>query len=314
MKPGRNSPCPCGSGKKYKRCCGLKEESEQGSGGLPGSIGDRGEEDTGFRDTTKNSRVGVGEEEALLFFKMMNNFRRFTLDNKAHIKEYYKARKLHEEIMETMIDYFEDGKFEQKIDTDYRPPESRGPLADRKKGETPLITEIAFDFNSKEDILAMYDMLVYKNAPNMSCITEDFINSHRYRKPEKIEFLQSMLDSRPGLFEITDTDFDEGYAYLKEVFTGVEYKIVDIALSAMKMNDGFAFDHYYYLRIISYRNTNFNAGIHMAFKKTDRFIIDFIQKNWTNYDPHDGLLRFEQLFKQYSNDPNRQKVVTNTIK
>ncbi len=21
-KPGRNSPCPCGSGKKYKQCCG----------------------------------------------------------------------------------------------------------------------------------------------------------------------------------------------------------------------------------------------------------------------------------------------------
>ncbi|MBI5193059.1 MAG: SEC-C domain-containing protein [Nitrospirae bacterium] len=20
-KPGRNEPCPCGSGKKYKRCC-----------------------------------------------------------------------------------------------------------------------------------------------------------------------------------------------------------------------------------------------------------------------------------------------------
>ena len=23
-KPGRNDPCPCGSGKKYKRCCLLK--------------------------------------------------------------------------------------------------------------------------------------------------------------------------------------------------------------------------------------------------------------------------------------------------
>jgi uncharacterized protein len=23
MKIGRNDPCPCGSGKKYKRCCGL---------------------------------------------------------------------------------------------------------------------------------------------------------------------------------------------------------------------------------------------------------------------------------------------------
>jgi len=22
-KVGRNEPCPCGSGKKYKRCCGL---------------------------------------------------------------------------------------------------------------------------------------------------------------------------------------------------------------------------------------------------------------------------------------------------
>ena len=21
-EPGRNSPCPCGSGKKYKKCCG----------------------------------------------------------------------------------------------------------------------------------------------------------------------------------------------------------------------------------------------------------------------------------------------------
>ena len=25
-KIGRNDQCPCGSGKKYKKCCGLKEE------------------------------------------------------------------------------------------------------------------------------------------------------------------------------------------------------------------------------------------------------------------------------------------------
>ena len=24
-KPGRNDPCPCGSGKKYKKCCGMHE-------------------------------------------------------------------------------------------------------------------------------------------------------------------------------------------------------------------------------------------------------------------------------------------------
>ena len=27
MKPGRNAPCPCGSGKKYKKCCMLKERT-----------------------------------------------------------------------------------------------------------------------------------------------------------------------------------------------------------------------------------------------------------------------------------------------
>ena len=29
-KVGRNEPCPCGSGKKYKKCCLLKEEIQLG--------------------------------------------------------------------------------------------------------------------------------------------------------------------------------------------------------------------------------------------------------------------------------------------
>jgi uncharacterized protein YecA (UPF0149 family) len=24
-RPGRNDPCPCGSGKKYKKCCGQQD-------------------------------------------------------------------------------------------------------------------------------------------------------------------------------------------------------------------------------------------------------------------------------------------------
>jgi hypothetical protein len=27
-RPGRNEPCPCGSGRKYKQCCLAKDESE----------------------------------------------------------------------------------------------------------------------------------------------------------------------------------------------------------------------------------------------------------------------------------------------
>src|SRR5882762_7041561 len=29
MKTGRNEPCPCGSGKKFKRCCGAVSQSEE---------------------------------------------------------------------------------------------------------------------------------------------------------------------------------------------------------------------------------------------------------------------------------------------
>ncbi|HAT83148.1 MAG TPA: SEC-C domain-containing protein, partial [Eubacterium sp.] len=28
-KPGRNDPCPCGSGKKYKNCCMKKDQEAQ---------------------------------------------------------------------------------------------------------------------------------------------------------------------------------------------------------------------------------------------------------------------------------------------
>src|SRR3990172_6824446 len=36
MKPQRNDPCPCGSGKKYKRCC-LPKERDQAPGSSPWS-------------------------------------------------------------------------------------------------------------------------------------------------------------------------------------------------------------------------------------------------------------------------------------
>jgi hypothetical protein len=29
--PGRNDACPCGSGKKYKKCCELKQQNNRGN-------------------------------------------------------------------------------------------------------------------------------------------------------------------------------------------------------------------------------------------------------------------------------------------
>jgi hypothetical protein len=33
VKAGRNDPCPCGSGKKYKKCCGAAEQNHKSWGG-----------------------------------------------------------------------------------------------------------------------------------------------------------------------------------------------------------------------------------------------------------------------------------------
>lgn len=43
MKTGRNNPCPCGSGKKYKHCCGASGGSGEASesiGGIPRQCGE----------------------------------------------------------------------------------------------------------------------------------------------------------------------------------------------------------------------------------------------------------------------------------
>ncbi len=37
--PGRNDPCPCGSGKKYKRCClGRRMSMPNGNGVMPAGV------------------------------------------------------------------------------------------------------------------------------------------------------------------------------------------------------------------------------------------------------------------------------------
>lgn len=50
-KVGRNDPCPCGSGKKYKNCCLQKKQQQQGS-----SLGKR-------KFTAKVLTKGVNQSE-----------------------------------------------------------------------------------------------------------------------------------------------------------------------------------------------------------------------------------------------------------
>ncbi|MGB4439080.1 MAG: SEC-C metal-binding domain-containing protein [Sedimentibacter sp.] len=302
MKIGRNNLCPCGSGKKYKKCCYLKNNNLDTETNLKESDAD--DDADNYGDDFLNLSENFNEQAFLL--QTIDSLRRFSLDRKSHIKEYYKIRKMHSEIINTMISYHEANKFELKIDNNYI-YNNEHPIINN---ETFHLIESNFDFETREGVQALYDLLIYKVSHNLSCITEDFIKSHRYRKPEKIEFLHSMLDSTIGLFEITKTDINEGYVYLKDIFTDIEYKIVDIALSGNHIYDNF----YMYTRLIKYHDIIFNTGLSLTFTKKDGFIKNHIRNHKKNYASEEELIRFIQLYNYYSRNPNKMKIFTNILK
>ncbi len=116
-----------------------------------------------------------------------------------------------------------------------------------------------------------------------------------------------MLDSKLGLFEVTGTDGKEGYVYIKDVFTGVEYTIIDIGLSGQP-NFG---DFYFYTRIISYHGINFGTGLNLIFTKTDNFIKRHIQEHKKDFNPNGEFERFTQLYNRFSKYPDKIQLVTN---
>jgi len=234
-----------------------------------------------------------------LMINALNSMRRIFLDEKPHIKEYYKIRNMHSEIVDTMVQYNQDGKFEQKADKNF--------VSKPNPVVTVHLLECSFDLTKREGAQGFYDIMIYKPASNLSCITEDFIRDNRYKKPEKTELLQSMLDSKQVLFEVTGTDSMEGYAYIKDVFTGVEYTIIDIGLSGQPNFGNF----YFYTRIISYHGINFGTGLNLIFTKTDNFIKRHIQEHKKDFHPDGEFIRFTQLYNHFSKYPDKVKLVAN---
>lgn len=195
-----------------------------------------------------------------------------------------------------------------KTDNNYIYNNEHGhPIKDK---EILYLIESSFDLGTREGVQSIYDILIYKASFNMNCITEDFIQSNRYRKPDKIEFLHSMLDSTIGLFEVTKTDITEGYVYLKDIFTDIEYKIVDIALSGNRVYD----EIYMYTRLIKYHDITFGTDLNLIFNKNDVFIKNHIREHKKNYIPESELLRFTQLYNYYSQNPKKIGLFTNVIK
>jgi hypothetical protein len=286
MKPGRNDPCPCGSGKKYKKCCYLGDQKET------------------YENSAKSREEQEEHEKQEDLVRMGVNLLRMLLNRKPHIKHYHRIKKMHSEILSSMVKYHDDGKFEREFDAGYVHPK-------RDNNEPPVVylTESDFDLDTDIGYESFYDMILYKSFPNASCITEKFIESNRYRKPEKIEFLNSMLNSKTGLYEVTDIIANEGHAVLKDVFTGVEHTITDIGMSGSRYTN-----YYIYTRIISYQGISYCGGLNFIFAKTNAFIGNHIRRHKADYSPETEFIRFMQVYNQYSKFSGGVNVVTNKLR
>ena len=106
MRPGKNEPCPCGSGRKYKKCCIFSDNIKNSDPSL---------KSIKKVPTVKQNTIDTSEESINMLYKGLIGMRSFFLKKKPHIKEYQKIRKMHEDVIASMMEYHEDGKVENPL-------------------------------------------------------------------------------------------------------------------------------------------------------------------------------------------------------
>ena len=221
----------------------------------------------------------------------MQGIREMSLEGKPHIKAYNKARKLHQDILSGMLDYYEKGKFTQKLEIVPKEKE----FCKLTKQDELIFLESSFDLDEILQQNVLIDLLIYKHHPQMNCLTEEFINQKRYKKLEKVEFLESMRDSYLGLFEVIEIDVADAYIDMRNVFTGEEIRIIDIGLSGSPGIEGI----YIYTRMINYQGMTFGTGLNFFFDKQNPFIRDFIKREKKKNESKDEFKRFFELYNQF---------------
>ena len=232
-------------------------------------------------------------------FSQLQEIRKKSLMQMPHILEYKQARRMHEEIQNAMINFYEKGNFKQQLDS--------GSSKLSNNFELYGIVEFLdceFDLDTDLGIKAFLDMMIYKTASDCNCIAEVFINRRRYRRPEKVEFLQAMLESTIGLFQIVEVDIEMAFVTLEHVFTSKRYKIIDIGISATPQS----VSNYVYTRIIDYGDVSFGTGFAMLFKRSNKFIRKFIASEKDNFSTDNELVRMIKLYQHSTSSKNKTKI------
>lgn len=229
-------------------------------------------------------------EEATNFIVNLN--KTFFLDSKDYIKKYYKIRKLHSTIIDSMMNYIDSGKY--PVDKYYN-----SILLDVRR-ETKN-TMIFVDNATHDGAVIFNELFMYKTHYKIPSLTEIYIEKKKFKDKDKLKMLYAMKDSIVGLFKIINYDHVNGYVTYQDVFTKKKYKIIDISMSSMgKINE--KQDLYIYNRIITYDKISFGTGIPCVFNGNNKRLKEFIKKhNYSNCSDFSRCLMLYDISREKGN-------------
>ena len=132
----------------------------------------------------------IDEELKDMFSNAVVNLREFFIKQKPHIKKYYKWRKVHSEILDSMYAYINTGKYD--LTNELHKVENE--VLKEVNGNERII-EFDLDLRNNLEVNLFIELQVYKNHPKMLSITEKYIAKNKFRNKEKLEFLEAMYNS-----------------------------------------------------------------------------------------------------------------------
>lgn len=216
------------------------------------------------------SKLFDNSDEAMEF--LINFNRNLILNRKDYIKKYYKARDVHESILNSMINYIDSGKFSIN--------EYFNLIADDIRKETNNL-DIELDTNKYNDMTILNELFFYKNNNKMPSLTEIYIEKKKFRQDDKVNMLYAMRDSIVGLFKIIDYDSRNGYVTYQDVFTNKKYKVIDVSMSSL----GELYkkeERYIYNRLLDYDGLLFGTGLPCIISGKNKKLKDFIANHKYN--------------------------------
>lgn len=202
------------------------------------------------------------------------------LKGRPHVMKYAKVRGLYDEIVDNMQKYILNNEYDLK--------EKSKLIYDDIQKELGYYN-YKFKVSDSSDMSIIYDSYIYKTHPKLEPVVEIYLKNNKYEKEEYIKMMEALRDSYVGLFKIVETDSENGYVTLEDVFTKKVFKIMDLGLSISINLSTLNFDVYCYNRIITYDGVSFGTGINAMALSKNKLITKFIENH--KYDEHTDFAR-----------------------